>query len=196
VDADATVLALAREAAAAQGVTNIEFRVGNVYDISDSEEYDVVYCRFLLHHLRRPRELVRVMWGAVRPGGSILIEDADFDGMFSEPPSEAADYFARVYPRLIKRVGGDPVSGRRLYGYFLDAGIQEPRLSLVQPVFANGEEKSIHLLSVEAIAHELVAEGLASEAEVRSTIAALAAYTEDPRTVLGSPRVFQVWARK
>jgi hypothetical protein len=116
--------------------------------------------------------------------------------MFCEPPSAAAGYFGRVYPELIKRIGGDPASGRRLYGYFLDAGIPAPTLSLVQPVYATGEEKSIHLLSVEAIAHELVSEGLASEDELQSTIASLAEYTEDPRTVLGSPRVFQVWARK
>ena len=42
--------------------------------------YDLVYSRFLLQHLSRPVELLPRMWAAVRAGGVIAVEDADFDG--------------------------------------------------------------------------------------------------------------------
>lgn len=54
----------------------------------------------------------------------------------------------------------------------------------------------LRLLSVEAIAGELEAEDLATDEEIQQALGRLVDYTEDPRTLLGSPGVFQVWARK
>jgi hypothetical protein len=50
--------------------------------------------------------------------------------------------------------------------------------------------------TLEATAKAIVAEGLASEDEVRSAIASLSEFTNDPGTVIGDPRIFQVWARR
>ena len=76
VDMDEVKLALAREAAAARGITNVEFRALNVNAWDEPATYDFVYCRFLLQHLRQPVALLRRMWAAVRPGGVIAVEDA------------------------------------------------------------------------------------------------------------------------
>lgn len=196
VDADGSVVALARDAMSAHGMTNVEFRVASVYELTESESFDVVYCRFLLQHLSRPRDLLEAMWRAVRPGGALVVEDADFEGMFAEPADPLADFFPRVYPLLLVRAGGDPICGRRMYGYFLGLGIPQPNVRVVQAVEASGEDKMLRLLSVEAIAGELVADGLATDEEIQQALGRLVDYTEDPRTLLGSPRVFQVWARK
>ena len=42
----------------------------------------------------------------------------------------------------------------------------------------------------------MLAEGLASDQEVRETIAGLTAFTEDSRSMLACPRIFQVRGRK
>jgi len=38
--------------------------------------------------------------------------------------------------------------------------------------------------------------GLATAGEVAAAIADLAAFAADPQSVIGGPRIFQVWARK
>jgi 2-polyprenyl-3-methyl-5-hydroxy-6-metoxy-1,4-benzoquinol methylase len=68
VDMDEVKLALARDAAADRGITNVEFRALNVNAWDEPAAYDVVYGRFLLQHLRQPVALLRRMWAAVRPG--------------------------------------------------------------------------------------------------------------------------------
>ena len=54
VDVDATKIELARGDAQQAEVPNVEFRVANLTDGLGEDEYDVVYARFVLTHLRRP----------------------------------------------------------------------------------------------------------------------------------------------
>jgi hypothetical protein len=108
-----------------------------------------------LQHLSRPVDLLRRMWAAVAPGGAIVVEDADFDGLFCHPPNDGFAFYARVYPRVLEPHGGDAAIGRKLYGCFLAATIPDPNLRLVQRADAIGEAKTLSLLSddtVEAIA--------------------------------------------
>ena len=82
------------------------------------------------------------MWSAVGPGGAIAVEDTDFDGLFCDPPNGGFDFHKRMYPRVLEHNGGDARIGRKLYRYFLEAGIPDPGLHLVQSVDAAGEAKS------------------------------------------------------
>jgi hypothetical protein len=49
-------------------------------------------------------------------------------------------------------------------------------------------------LTLAASADSIVADGLASRDEVVAPIDQLAAFTDDPTTLLAEPRAFQVWA--
>jgi hypothetical protein len=40
------------------------------------------------------------MWAALRPGGVIIVEDADFDGLFCDPPNDGFEFYPRMYPAL------------------------------------------------------------------------------------------------
>lgn len=196
IDSDEVTLDLGRAAAAEQGLTNVEFRVANVNDWQERDRYDFVFCRLLLQHLSRPVDLLRRMWAAVKVGGSLVVEDADFYGLLCEPPNEGFDFYAQIYPRVLARHGGDAALGRKLYRFFLEVGIPDPQLKLVQRADATGEAKGLSLSTLEAIANAIVAEEMASEDDVRSAIASLTDFTNDARTVIGGPRTFQVWARR
>jgi len=196
IDLDEVKLDLGRTAAMEKGLTNVEFRVVNVNDWSEPDAYDVVFCRFLLQHLSRPVDLLRRMWDAVRVGGALAVEDTDFTGLFSEPPNEAVEFYIRNYQRAIARRGGDATLGRKLFRCFLEAGIPDPQLKLVQSADAGGGEKRLPLSTLTATAEAIVTEGLAHEDEVQSMIASLTEFTNDPTTVLSGPRIFQVWARR
>jgi SAM-dependent methyltransferase len=99
---------------------NIEVRRHNVLeDDLESASYDLVHCRFLLMHLADPRRALRRLFDAVRPGGWLLVEEADF-GAFAaaDPRHPRAAEFDRASRALVAalRASGpiDPDFGRRL----------------------------------------------------------------------------------
>jgi 2-polyprenyl-3-methyl-5-hydroxy-6-metoxy-1,4-benzoquinol methylase len=196
VDMDEVALALAREDAAGRGLANVEFRAANVSDWDEPDAYDLVYSRFLVEHLSGPDGHLRRMWRAVRPGGALAVEDVDYDGIFSHPCHEAVDFCRRMLARVCELNGGDAMLGRKLYRYFLLAGIPGPELRLVQDVASAGGIKPLMVSTLEAGADAITGAGLATAAEVAAAVAGLAAFAADPETVIGGPRVFQVWARR
>lgn len=196
VDMDETELALARAAATDRGITNVEFRTLNVRAWDEPATYDVVYCRFLLHHLSQPVDVLRRMWAAVRPGGVIIVEDADFDGWCCYPDNEGFAFFLRTYRETLKRAGGDHAIGRKLYAYFLDAGIPDASVTLISPLHIADEGKALARSTLEATAASILAEGLASEYEITAALESMAALTADPQSLIAGPRVFQFWRRR
>ncbi len=196
VDLDEIKLALGRRAAQERGLGNVEFRALNVSDWAEPGGYDAVYCRFLLQHLSQPVGLLRRMWAGVRPGGVLIVEDADFDGWCCHPPSEGFGFFLRSYGQVLQRRGGDHAVGRKLYGYFQAAGLPSPQLALVQPVRTGGAEKTLAWTTLDGSAEAIVSEGLATREEVTAALTDLRTFTEDPRTLISGPRIFQLWSRR
>ena len=196
VDMDEVKLGLARKAAVERGVSNAEFLAGNVNDWDEPGAYDVVYARFLLQHLSEPVNLLRRMWAAVRSGGLVIVEDPDFDGWCCHPPNEGFDFFVRGYAEVIRRRGGDHASGRKLYRYFLDAGIPAPQMALVQSVAVSGETKELAWSTLDATGEAIIAEGVATPTELAAALASLRQFTDDQTTLMARPRVFQLWAAR
>jgi ubiquinone/menaquinone biosynthesis C-methylase UbiE len=196
VDMDDEILAIARHTARDKGLSNVEFRKADVNDWDEPSSYDFVYSRFLLQHLSRPVDLLRRMWRAVRPGGVLAVEDADFDGLFCEPDNDGFRFYKTMYMRALTENGGDPAAGRRLLRHFLNAGIDRAELRMSQTASSTGETKRLSVATLAATAHSIVEAGLATEAEVTAAIGDLALFTDDSGTVIGDPRTFQVYARR
>jgi ubiquinone/menaquinone biosynthesis C-methylase UbiE len=196
VDMDEVKLGLARKAAAERGVSNVEFLARNVSNWDEPDAYDVVYSRYLLQHLREPVNLLRRMWAAVRSGGLVLVEDADFDGWCCHPPNEGFDFFVRAYAEVIRRRGGDHATGRKLYQYFLQAGIPAPQVALVQSVFVSGEGKELAWSTLDATSEAILSEGVATSGELAAALASLREFTDDDTTLIARPRVFQLWSAR
>jgi ubiquinone/menaquinone biosynthesis C-methylase UbiE len=71
--------AVGRQIVAEQGFADrVEFREGDVFELSLGENLDVVSVFNLIHHLpeERDRELVRMARAALRPGGALVIGDS------------------------------------------------------------------------------------------------------------------------
>lgn len=196
IDMDGVKLELARRAAVERKLTGVEFREMNVNDWSEPAAYDLVYSRFLLQHLSDPVGLIRRMWASVRPNGVLVVEDADFDGCFCDPPNESFDFFVRTYSQAVDRNGGDHALGRKLHRYFLAAGIPDPEVALVQPVRHDGELKTLPVSTLDSSREAILSAGLATPAEFDVALADLARFAADPATDLSGPRIFQVWSRR
>jgi SAM-dependent methyltransferase len=195
-DMDETKLDLARQLATRLALANVQFRRSDVQAWVEESQYDCIYCRFLLTHLPDPPRLLRQMLRAVRPGGVAVVEDVDFGGHFCHPPCAGFDAYVRLYRAAAARQGADADIGPKLYGMLLDAGWRDVRVNVVQPTFASGEGKQIAVLTLINIADSLLDEKLVTEPELQSALDDLTRFTEDSRTLVSLPRVFQLWGRR
>jgi SAM-dependent methyltransferase len=196
VDADAEVISLARERAAAAGLTNIDFIVADVYDVARLGNFDLAYSRLLLQHLSDPGVVLRRMWDMVVPSGVVAIEDADFEGGFCDPSDAGFDFWLQRYPLLLRHAGGDPTCGRKLVRTFIEAGLPAPAIRVTQRVDRDDEAKRLPLLTLEATKTAMIEAGVAVGSEIDAALEALRAFTADPTTVCGGPRHFQAWVAK
>jgi SAM-dependent methyltransferase len=76
VDVTPAMVELARAEAAAAGLANVEFRLGDVgrLDLPD-DAFDGAICRFAFHHIPVPGRVLAEMARVVRPGGWVVVSD-------------------------------------------------------------------------------------------------------------------------
>jgi SAM-dependent methyltransferase len=193
VDVDATMLDMARQEAAEHALSNVEFKVQDVTRSEPDELFDVVYARFLLTHLRDPGVLLSALRRRTRPDGVVILEDIDFRGHFAEPDCPALLRYVELYTKSVRGRGGDPNIGPRLPGLLREAHFEDIQMMVVQPVALEGGIKLLTCVTLEAIGQAILQDGLITQRELQETINELHAFARDPHTVLGGPRVFQVW---
>jgi ubiquinone/menaquinone biosynthesis C-methylase UbiE len=197
IDLDEVKLTAARGEAERAGLANLDYRSADVKAWSEPDSYDVVYGRFIVSHLPERAGFVRRLWKTLRAPGTVILEDIDFSGAFCYPAHPAFARYCELYVEVIRRRGGDANAGAALYQLCLEAGFRDVQVQVVQPTHCGScAEKGLNLSTMVNIADAVLAEGLASEAEVKETIAELTALTEDSTTIVACPRIFQVRGRK
>ena len=196
IDMDVAKLEAAREEAARQEISNVAFQQANIYEWSEELTYDRIYARFLLTHLPDCATALSAMRRALRSGGVLIIEDIDFTRSFCYPRCAAYDRYVDLYRQVVQRRNGDADIGPKLYGLLVAAGLQSVNMSLVHPFHLNQEEKVLSLSTLVNIADAVLSEALAQPSELEQVVAELQAFTDDPTTIVGLPRVFQAWGRR
>jgi ubiquinone/menaquinone biosynthesis C-methylase UbiE len=193
LDIDETKLSLARRAAARQGLGNAEFQHTDIRAAAGSQDRDLLYSRFLLTHLSDPARVVGQMCTYLRPGGVLVLEDIDFSGYFTHPPSPSFRRYHALYTAAVRRRGGDPDMGPRLPMLLAAAGFESIQMSIVQPMGFEGEVKLLNAITMENIADVVVEERLASREEIDYIVRQLYEIADIPCTIAGMPRVVQAW---
>ncbi|HEY7922058.1 MAG TPA: methyltransferase domain-containing protein [Vicinamibacteria bacterium] len=182
-----------RQAARADETALVDFRQGDALQLPLRDEewgtFDLAHTRFLLEHVADPLAVVRAMARAVRPGGRIILEDDDHDGLrlWPEPPGFVTLW--QAYQRSYEHLGNDPVIGRRLVSLLVDAGAEPVRNTYVffgscagHPHFSLYVD---NLVGVIASARTTVVEaGLLDPAAFDAAIAALRDWSRDPAATL------------
>jgi ubiquinone/menaquinone biosynthesis C-methylase UbiE len=196
IDFDPVKLAAATADADAAGLRNVEFRVTDVLQWRESSTYDVVYGRFILSHLPECDRVLSSMREALRPGGVVVLEDIDFSGGFCHPPNDGYRRYSELYRAVVHRHGGDADLGKRLFELCSAASFRDVHVRVVQLVHTGRQpEKAMALVTLQNIVSAVLSASLATESELQADIANLEAFTNDPKSLIGLPRVFQVWGR-
>jgi SAM-dependent methyltransferase len=192
VDFDPQILELARQDARGAGLDNVDYHAADAR-VFDGGPFDLVYARFLLSHLSEPESVLARIRRLVRPGGRVVVEDTDMSGCFCHPHDPANARFVELYTEVVRRGGGDVDLGRRLPLIALAAGLGEVRWNVFQPVHVSGAHKHMTTVTMERIRPEVLRHGLATDQQIDSILTGMRAFAEDPATLVGMPRIVQVW---
>lgn len=124
IDASAEIISKAQAHAQAQGVTNIEFRTGDIYNLPFSDgEFDVVHVSMLLMHLSEPKRAIKELLRVVRPGGGVLsLREPDMRGWSFYPALPAITEFNSTICAVLVSNGAQIDAGQRLVSWVLKCG--------------------------------------------------------------------------
>jgi ubiquinone/menaquinone biosynthesis C-methylase UbiE len=132
IDANPAAIELCRKTASSNEVKNVSFIVGNAYDLSgdiSDNSADITYSRFLLTHLEDPLAAIREMIRITSREGIIMIEDCDLTHWIVEPNDKYVNELWKWYASIIRKKGGDPSLGRKLYRMFIQQGL-DPKVDV------------------------------------------------------------------
>ncbi len=175
---------------------NVELRVGDIRTIEPIPEFDLVNARFVLDHLARPWNALAIMKAMLRPGGMVCAECGDYSGWYCYPHSASFDRIVEFVTEQRTRTGGAADAGAMLPVLLVDAGFTDVGTSIFQHVQLDGPYKRWVLSAVtEERAAWMAALDLTDEAEIRRLREDMMVLIEDPKVVMGTPRMVQCWGR-
>ncbi len=90
IDNSPEQLTLVSKRASQLGLKNISTQVCSAYELTKlKREFDVIYCRFLLHHLYSPRKAINTFYEALKPGGIYFGQEGIIHSMWAYPDTFA-----------------------------------------------------------------------------------------------------------
>jgi ubiquinone/menaquinone biosynthesis C-methylase UbiE len=143
--------------------------------------FDLVFCRYLLIHMADPMAVVREMLRVVKPGGYAIAYEPDLVVELSDPPCAALGSINKIWNSLFQ----NPTGGRRLVGYFRQAGATRLQAGSISQLEHEGTTlRRVYRLTGEATGPLAVSRGVLSEVEARDMVAGLIALEDNPHGVL------------
>ena len=126
-DIDESLLNAARSFLEAEGISNVELVVDDLFDSKlEPRSFDLVHARYVIAPLGRGREQVAAYRRLVRPGGTLTLEEWDLGSWHFNPPAPAAERLIRLLSEIFAALGGE--AGRELPELLRDSGIEEPEI--------------------------------------------------------------------
>jgi SAM-dependent methyltransferase len=187
IDVSAASLARARDAVAAAGATNVTFQRADLFALPyPPASFDHAFVCFVLEHLARPVEALRVLQRVVKPGGTITVIEGDHGSTYFHPDDADAHRAIQCLVDLQGRSGGNANIGRELYPRMVESGLADvrvsPRMVYVdgsRPALVEGFTRNTFTAMVEGVREPAIAAGLVDGATFDRGIAGLRRAAED-----------------
>jgi SAM-dependent methyltransferase len=181
VDISAASLAEAQRKVDGAGLTNVELRQGDIFDLPFApESFDHVFVCFVLEHLARPVDALAVLHGLLAPGGTITVIEGDHGSAYFHPDSPAAQAAIQCQVDLQRAAGGNALIGRQVYPLMVAAGFAavrvSPRMVYVdssRPDLVDGFTRKTFTAMIEGVREPALAAGLISAESFDAGVGAL-----------------------
>ena len=126
-DIDERLLDAARSFLAAEGISNVELVVDDLFDSKlEPQSFDLVHARYVIAPLGRGREQVASHRRLIRPGGWLVLEEWDLASWHFNPTAPAAERLIGMLAEIFATLGGE--AGRGLPRLLREVGIEEPQV--------------------------------------------------------------------
>jgi ubiquinone/menaquinone biosynthesis C-methylase UbiE len=125
-------------AKAARG-SNLRFCRGDAHTLPfRPDRFDLVYCRYLLEHVRDPLGVLLEMRRVLRRRGRALVQENNILINQFYPECPAFDRVWHAFVDLQASLGGDALIGKKLFALFEEAGFRHIELSIQPEVHWHG----------------------------------------------------------
>lgn len=127
-DVDERLLSAARTSIEAEGISNVELVVDDLFDSRlEPQSFDLVHARFMIAPLARGPEQVAIFRRLVKPGGWLVLEEWDAASWHFNPPAPAAERLIELIREIFTHLGGE--AGRELPALLRNIGIADPEIN-------------------------------------------------------------------
>ena len=118
----------ARDLAAREGVSNIDFRVGDIHDLEfPDDSFDIVHVHQVLQHISDPIQALREMRRVARSDGGIVAARESAQLLWY-PENEGITKGQELRARVTRARGGSPDPGRLIHVWAEQAGFERARI--------------------------------------------------------------------
>lgn len=130
IDISGDSLARAQAFIDRQGLSNVQFRLADVFDLPYEEEYfDDVFVCHVLEHLPQPAEALTRLRTVLKTGGSITVIEGDHGSCTFRPESKEARQVWHCLIDVQARLGGNALIGRELFPLLSKVGFDVVHVS-------------------------------------------------------------------
>jgi ubiquinone/menaquinone biosynthesis C-methylase UbiE len=158
---------------------------------------DLVTVRLVLMHLPDPVAALRQLFGWLRPGGALLVQEYDLRSLDMWPPISHWQEVIRVVSGTVEALGGDVRCGVKLPLHFTAAGLGEPEGIDVSGVLAPAADTgAICETAYRSILPAALGLGLTTEERSQEVLAQIDATADDRDRLVMFPDLVSCWARK
>lgn len=178
---------------------NVETHALSAYELDTlHSEFDLIYCRFLLHHLHSPRRALHVFFDNLKSGGIYVGEEGVMHMAFAYPPSFAWTGYPltqRTPEEEPEGEGRDGDIGIKLFYECQQIGFDILDCQMQQPVLWKKEQKAMLIEGLESFKKTSLAQGMTEEAWQQKYDETLK-LINDPHQLIGFYGSCQIAAKK
>jgi SAM-dependent methyltransferase len=167
--------------------------------LSGESSYDIIFSRFLFVHLEDRAKAVKAMARMLKKGGVLVIQELDHapGSWLCHPGDRNVEDLRKAFVALLRRTGGDPLAGRKLYRLMVQNSLSS-EVSCFSPCLRMGYEplNSLGWRIMDSLKPQLLGKGILSKSEFAKIRAGLVKLAERKDAFVTYARFFSVAGTK
>jgi SAM-dependent methyltransferase len=171
-DLSQTAIDIAQQRARSAGHANVTFRQGDPALMRFDRPFDAVAGRYVLQFIPDPSAALAKLASHLRPGGTVVFHELDWNGARSAPPVPTYDQACLWIKRTLAQAGAQTDLGAKLGVAFERAGLPAPTLRL-EAVIGSGAASmdAVHLVTdlVATLLPKMERFGIVAASEIEPT---------------------------